>query len=279
VAGALLYLNMEVALGRRTLAGATASKADTSLILKDIFQSLAVFMPCFTSQLPGGIQVYIVTSFCFTLVQSAALRSEGFRQLVGLPSMLTKPTVGIFTQQMIQLKELEMKARKLRGTGPVLGKGVLMYGWQTSFAGSYRKSSIEGCKNTPNDTGTLPLQPFPIRPFPEREIGLSKVVPSGNPLLLPTGPFIPGVSAPPWQLERQQALFTKMAGDARNSPAEETNREYMPQFEEDAMEKANRGESPRPIQFVDVTASKVPKTLALVNVQRLKRKGKNKRAR
>ena len=52
LAGMLLYGNMEVALGRRSMAGETASKADTSKLLKDLFQSFAVFMPCFTAQLP-----------------------------------------------------------------------------------------------------------------------------------------------------------------------------------------------------------------------------------
>ena len=39
LAGALLYLNVEVAVGRRSLSGETASKSNTSRNLKDFFQS------------------------------------------------------------------------------------------------------------------------------------------------------------------------------------------------------------------------------------------------
>ena len=87
LAGAAMYINLETALGKRNLAGEAASKADTGLLLKDIFQSVAVFMPCFASHNPAGMQIYLCTSFMFTTVQSVALRNERFRLMVGLPSL------------------------------------------------------------------------------------------------------------------------------------------------------------------------------------------------
>jgi membrane protein insertase Oxa1/YidC/SpoIIIJ len=53
LAGIMLYGNVEVATGRHNLVGKSAAKADTAVLLKDIFQSVAIFMPCFTAQLAG----------------------------------------------------------------------------------------------------------------------------------------------------------------------------------------------------------------------------------
>jgi membrane protein insertase Oxa1/YidC/SpoIIIJ len=146
LAGVLMYANVEVALGRRSLSGPAAAKSDTALLVKDFFQSFAVFMPCFTSQLPGGVQIYLVTSFAFTCAQSAALRTESIRNLVGLPSMLAPPSLEApkYAQEFIDLKKLEQKAIEMRGSGPVLGKGVLAANLQVSFPGERRKSTIRG---------------------------------------------------------------------------------------------------------------------------------------
>jgi len=281
MAGLLLYGNMEVALGKRTMAGEAASKADTSKLLKDIFQSFAVFMPCFTSHLPGGIQVYLVTSFCFTLVQSAALRTESFRQLVGLPSMLTQPNAGRFSMQLIELKKLEQKARELRGDGPVLGTGVLMHGWETSFPGSYRQSSIQG-----SDPETLkkaePVVSFVLQPYSNvmesRSSATNTPTPTMNfgdattsPMMKPKinyGPYAYGVSAPPWQLEQQrpllEELFAPKIDETINS---KEDREFMPQYDDDVMEKANRGEFPRAPEMVDEI--RTPKVVKKLDAKRL----------
>jgi membrane protein insertase Oxa1/YidC/SpoIIIJ len=265
IAGMLLYGNMEVALGKRNMAGEATSKADTALLLKDLFQSLAIFMPCFTSQLSAGVQVYIVTSFCFTLVQSAALRTESFRQLVGLPSMLTKPAPGRFTTQMLELKLMEQKARELRGDGPVLGKGVLVHGWEVSFAGKYRPTTIKGSTNQDLDptVSELPLIPFRIQVSSNATHTPvdTRFLPSAFPAL-----YIHGISAPMWQLQKQQQVSTEIKSELLSSNDtmvtdapindDSQNREYMPQYTEDIMNMANRGELPptRPSgpQIVDV---------------------------
>jgi membrane protein insertase Oxa1/YidC/SpoIIIJ len=278
LAGVLLYTNMEVALGRRSMAGPAAGKADTAILLKDLFQSLAVLMPCFTSQMPAGIQIYVATTFCFTMVQSAALRTELVRQYLGLPAMnkdasgATAP--GRFTTQMMELKLLEQKARELRGDGPLLGKGVLMHGWEVSFAGRNRPSTIVGsrCRDDatieqpsssslallPTET---PIVPFRIQPSLPSLLPLSQSQPT-IPInhLTPTNqPFIHGISAPHWQLPNPQPPITndRPKEGASHSGATvdemEAQRDYLPDFSDDVMDRANRGELPRPIQFVSET--------------------------
>jgi membrane protein insertase Oxa1/YidC/SpoIIIJ len=251
IAGVLLYGNMEVALGKRNMAGEVTAKADTALLLKDCFQSLAIFMPCFTAQLPAGVQIYIVTSFCFTLMQSTALRTESFRQLVGLPSMLAKPEAGRLTTQMMELKMLEQKAKELRGNGPVLGKGVLVHGWEVSFAGKYRPSSILGGKR--EDRGNSSASQEPLVPFRIQVTADPSSTMPISPELLRTVmsvPYIHGISAPLWQLQQQQQKSSEATGESRSSASDENqtnqngNREYMPQYSDSVMEMANRGERP-----------------------------------
>ena len=280
IAGVLLYGNMEVALGKRNMAGEATAKADTALLLKDLFQSLAIFMPCFTAQLPAGVQIYIVTSFCFTLVQSTALRTESFRQLVGLPSMLAKPEAGRFTTQMMALKQLEQKAKEMRGDGPVLGKGVLVHGWEVSFAGKYRPTTIQGSKNQlqNDDPSEEPLVPFRIQAsiIPESQIPL-------NPRLLPTSlpvPYIHGISAPLWQLQQQQQQqqqqkLNEAAGEEPENPPPEDHREYMPQYTDNVMEMANRGE--RPVVPTTAPILKPPRGVPYQPLAKVPRKPRKKR--
>jgi YidC/Oxa1 family membrane protein insertase len=270
LAGVLLYANMEVALGRRSMAGPAAAKADTAVLLKDLFQSLAVLMPCFTSQMPAGIQIYVATTFCFTMVQSAALRTELVRQYLGLPAMTkdvgAATTPGRFTTQMMELKLLEQKARELRGDGPLLGKGVLMHGWEVSFAGQCRPSTIAGSRN--NDNAAIaqpssvlpteaPIVPFRIQPSLPSLLPLASSQPpiSINTLTSTNQPFIHGISAPHWQLPNPPPTANDRPTDgapqsATTKDEKEAQRDYLPDFSDDVMDRANRGELPRPIQFV-----------------------------
>ncbi len=270
VAGVMLYGNMEVALGKRNMAGEATAKADTAVLLKDLFQSLAVFMPCFTAQLPAGVQIYIVTSFCYTLVQSIALRTESFRQLVGLPSILTKPAPGRFTSEMMALKLLEQKARELRGDGPLLGTGVLSHGWEVSFAGKYRPTTITGSRSNNNtdhvETGSTPLIPFRIQAAKSTVPQHIDTLVANNANVLPStisGPYIHGISAPLWQIQQQQYRPEKdnsvmtAPGNATATTTTLTkddadDREYMIRHTDDVMEQANRGiRPPQPLRIVD----------------------------
>ncbi len=143
-AGAMLYFNVEVAIGRRSLTGPAASKSDFAGLLKDGFQTLAVFMPCFTAQSPAGLQIYLVSSFTWTLFQSAALRNDACRAFLGLPSIGNPPTEPKFAKEFMEFKKLEQEAKEIRGDGPVLGKNVLAVGFETSFPGTKRPSTIVG---------------------------------------------------------------------------------------------------------------------------------------
>ena len=236
LAGLCLYANVEVAVGKRTLSGEAASKSDTAGLLKDIFQSFAVFMPCFSSQLPAGIQIYLVTSFIYTAAQSASLRTESFRQLVGLPSLLAPPPEAVYAQKFIQLKQLEQEARKLRGDGPVLGKhGILARDFEVSFAGNYRPTTIRISKND-SKAKVVPLDLIIGNDVPR--------TPAMN-MPMPAGPYIHGVSAPIWQLQehfRQQQQ--ELESQSRSMQSTASEREYMPQISAQVMEKANRGELP-----------------------------------
>ena len=260
LAGLVLYANVEVAVGRRSLSGKAASQSDTAVLLKDVFQSFAVFMPCFTAQLPSGVQIYLVTSFAFTAVQSIALRTENFRLLVGLPSMLAPSPEAKYAKEFVQLKKLEQKAREARGNGPVLGKhGILAQDLEVSFAGHYRKSSIEPSPGV----------------VPPTQSQNTVVLPNQKPAFqvkLPEGPYVHGVSAPLWQLEEQQRAL-EVEKQMRQSEQSSSDREYMPQHSEEVMEKANRGEVPRATQILDPMAlSKSGSVSDTVSLKRFKKR-------
>jgi hypothetical protein len=59
------------------------------------------------AQSPAGVQVYLLTSFIFTLFQGAALRNDGFRQIVGLPLSSAPLPEGKFVKEFIQYNKLE----------------------------------------------------------------------------------------------------------------------------------------------------------------------------
>ena len=99
-------------------------------------------MPCFMSQSPAGVQIYLLTSFLFTLGQAAALRNDPIRASLGLPLMSAPLPEAKLAKQFIELKELERKAIDARGDGELLGKGILAPGLQASFAGNIRPSTI-----------------------------------------------------------------------------------------------------------------------------------------
>lgn len=143
--GALLYLNVEVAVGRKSLSGETSSQGNLAKFLKDAFQTLAIFMPCFMAQQPSGVQLYLATSMVFTLLQSKAMRNDTVREFLGLPPMSTKPKAmneGEFMKDFFE-KMSERQAAKAKG-GFVLGEGVSVLGAQLLVPrfGKKRKSSI-----------------------------------------------------------------------------------------------------------------------------------------
>ena len=143
--GLLLYMNVEIAVGKQSLGGEVSAKSNMAVLLKDGFQSLAIFMPCFMSQQPSGVQLYLATSMIFTLLQSRAMRNDTIRQAVGLPSIHVKPR-SMSDSDIVQeflAKMAERQAAKARG-GYILGEGVHVTGANISVPrfGKKRRSSI-----------------------------------------------------------------------------------------------------------------------------------------
>ena len=143
--GLLLYMNVEIAVGKQSLGGEVSAKSNVAVLLKDGFQSLAIFMPCFMSQQPSGVQLYLATSMIFTLLQSRAMRNDTIRQAVGLPSIHVKPR-SMSDSDIVQeflAKMAERQAAKARG-GYILGEGVHVTGANISVPrfGKKRRSSI-----------------------------------------------------------------------------------------------------------------------------------------
>merc|ERR1712150_25689 len=152
LSGVLLYANVEYALGRKRLSGDSVSENNLSIFLKDFFQSVSLFMPCFMATSPAGVQIYLATSLSFTFVQSVALRNESFRKCVNLPPLITGgPVEPELAMGFHRLKMIEREAAKVRGDKEVLGKGVLAPGWTASFEGRKRVSTISTSSATKND--------------------------------------------------------------------------------------------------------------------------------
>jgi membrane protein insertase Oxa1/YidC/SpoIIIJ len=235
-AGAMLYINVEVAIGKKSLTGPAASQSDFARLLKDLFQTLAVFMPCFASQSPAGLQIYLVSSFTWTLFQGAALRNDTMRSWVGLPAMGTPPTEPKYAKEFMEFKKLEQKAKEIRGDGPVLGRNVLAVGFETSFPGTNRPSTIKGSEN-----------PLPEPDFVES--ASDAVFPQGPRISMQQasaawgGQFIHGISAPMKELEERmfEEVKESQAKEIASRKLESERSNYMVQPSERDMEAANMG--------------------------------------
>ena len=211
------------------------------------------------------MQIYLCTSFLFTLGQGAALRNNAFRQWAGLPKLGGPPPEAELAKEFMQLKLLERKAQDLRGDGPLLGRGVLAVGLECSFAGTNRPSTIIGS----NPKGG-PLVMLPDRDAVQLTSGRDfhtqvqdETMSAAD--LYGGGPFIHGISAPPEEMmKRRKAVAV----------AEATrNEEYMPVIPDHVMEAANRGERPVTMAPPDVE----PKKESKLNAKQLRqRKGKKR---
>jgi membrane protein insertase Oxa1/YidC/SpoIIIJ len=235
-AGAMLYFNVEMAIGKKSLSGPAASQSDFAGLLKDLFQTLAVFMPCFTAQSPAGLQIYLVSSFTWTLFQGAALRNDAIRVWVGLPPMGNPPTEPKYAKEFMEFKKLEQKAKEIRGDGPVLGRNVMAVGFETSFPGTNRPSTITGSDlppelETENETSsTAELSRIP-------QVSMEQASAAWG------GKYIHGISASMNELEGRlmDGLREERAKEVASQKLTSEQEQYMTQSSQRDIEAANLG--------------------------------------
>lgn len=232
ITGLLLYWNVETAVGKKALSGETSSQSRMALFLKDAFQSLAVFMPCFMAQQPSGVQIYLTTSMLFSLLQSVAMRDDAVREYIGLPALNAKP-VDMGDSSFVQEFMREMKERdeaKARG-GFVVGEGILKIGSHAVAIseGEKRKSSIVVEKSDEQLIESGQIKAVPIE-LPTYTISSLLV----NPQLLDV-----------WSAK--QTLQRSPEMQPVNYP--EITMQSMPDVPLHVMEAANRGERVKEIEM------------------------------
>lgn len=235
VTGALLYFNVETAVGKKALSGETSSQSKLALAMKDFFQSLAIFMPCFMVQQPSGVQIYLMTSMIFSLCQSVAMRNDSVREAVGLPPMYQKPKgmeEGKFVKEFMEMMR-ERQEAKARGEF-ILGEGVLKLGGMPAQTGRRRKSTIEVVKSEEDVI--------------KESVGGSKVQAVEIELPLYT---LTSLLINPDQFATRPAPIA--APPMRNMPtpsfASDQSLQTMPDISMETMERANRGEKPVQIEM------------------------------
>jgi hypothetical protein len=267
--GALLYFNVETAVGKRALSGETSSQSRLALVMKDFFQSLAIFMPCFMVQQPSGVQIYLMTSMVFSLCQSVAMRNDAVREAVGLPPMYQKPKgmeEGKFVKEFMEMMR-ERQEAKARGEF-ILGEGVLRLGSMPARVGRKKKSTIEVSKsdedrmNESVGEGNVKAVEIELPMYTLKSLLV-------NPELLSTRPT--------------PMLQPSFPGSIQSFGALDQTLQSMPDISMDVMEKANRGEKPVKIEMAPqelLEQSKKndgPIDINKLKMKREKQKGKNKK--
>jgi hypothetical protein len=257
-AGVMLYTNVEVAIGKKSLSGPTASQSDFARLLKDLFQTLAVFMPCFTSQSPAGLQIYLVSSFTWTLFQSAALRNDTVRGFIGLPAMGTPPTEPKYAKEFMEFKKLEQKAKEIRGDGPVLGRNVLAVGFETSFPGTNRPSTIKGSGTPPPDVAD-PVETIESSSTPSSSNTFTRTpaISMDQASAVWGGQFVHGISAPMHEIEERimDEMKKAQAKEVASQKFQSEKDQYMIQSSERDMEAANLGVRLAPTSILEEQSS------------------------
>ena len=256
--GALLYFNVETAVGRRALSGETSSQSKLALAMKDFFQSLAIFMPCFMVQQPSGVQIYLMTSMVFSLCQSVAMRNDRVREAVGLPPMYQKPKgmeEGKFVKEFMEIMQ-ERQEAKARGEF-ILGEGVSRLGGMSPRVGKRIKSSIKISKS---DEDLL------------KENVDVKAVEIELPMYTLTSLLVN-----PEQFAQTPAPLTRPilseASLSSSFSAQNQTIQSMPEIPMDLMEKANKGEKPVKIEMAPPELiQKHKKVDGPIDVNRLKMK-------
>lgn len=272
-AGLLLYLNVELAVGKKALSGETSSKSNLAKILKDAFQTLAIFMPCFMAQQPSGVQLYLATSMLFTLLQSSAMRNDIVREKIGLPAMNTKPK-GMMEGEYVKdfmAKMAERQAAKAKG-GFIMGEGVHVTGAQIGVPrkGKKRKSSIvvDTIESEELDESKMLKIELPDHTLQSPLLVVPDMYKS-TPV-----PFLHGMV--------HGTFHTPHSGMTPTSKTEE-DQLSMPDIPDSVMEAANRGEKPE--KRIEIVSKELlaksnqsrRKNAGPINAQKLKSKWNRKK--
>jgi len=267
LSGMFLYLNVEVAVGRKSLSGETTSKSNLARYLKDGFQSLAVLMPCFMSQSPAGVQIYLLTSFIFTLFQGAALRSDPFRELVGLPVMNAPLPESIFAKEFIQINNLESKTFGV--LSPKLSSSYIPYDRVLSRDDYAEMEKMKSeMKNNSNQENTFE--------------GICALAPDYHPSYEPSSTFTIVKNVSDLYINivntaEEEKKARKIKQDSTLT-SKETPRVIAPS-PDDVMDAANRGERPpRPIKFAPVDKADIKDDSLKTKSLKLKRRKKGRKS-
>jgi hypothetical protein len=233
-----------MSVGKQALSGEASSKSNIAQVLKDVFQSLAIFMPCFMAQQPSGVQLYLLTSMIFTLAQAKAMRNDVIRSAIGLPSIHAKPRnmsdsdiVKNFLEQMS-----ERQAAKARG-GYVLGEGVHVTGANISVPrfGKKRPSSI--VIDDSSSSSTIDRSNMISIELPDHTLRSPLLV---QPQMFATTP-IPYMHGMTTTVLHHTPRTTNFGGTEEEMLS-------MPDIPLSAIEAANRGEMPQQVTGAGATA-------------------------
>jgi len=215
-----------------------------------IIPGLAVLMPCLMAQSPAGVQIYLLTSFIFTLFQGAALRNDGFRQVVGLPLAGAPPPEGKFVNEFILYNKLERQTY-----------GILSPKFQSNFR-PYAEVL------TPEDMKRM-----------KQEAKESKKESSIEGIGVYAAQFQPAFQPSPVALIVNQIAESVKIGLARdknrgqNRITSDQVTEIAPSPDE-IMEAANKGE--KPAASIQITAESRTKEESTLNTKKLSMKQKKK---
>jgi len=212
-------------------------------------------MPCLMAQSPAGVQIYLVTSFIFTLFQSAGLRNDAFRQIFGLEPRGAPPPEGKFVKEHILYTQLERDTYGI--LSPKFQYNVRPYGQMVSpeEIKRFEESAKELVKNTAIS-------------------GLGVLAPENQPAFEPSPTFLIVNSI----AESVKVRGEKEKNKGQNRIASEQIIEIAASPEE-IMEAANRGDRPAaPIRIAPESTKEKETTLKTKTLTMKKKRGKsNKR--
>lgn len=214
-------------------------------------------MPCITATSPAGVQIYLLTSFIFTLFQGAALRHNPIRKYIGLPPYNTPISQSKFLQDSIQLSILESTTR-----GIISPKAAFNYSpYMSNYISKSDMDEMMRLSKERNEQKKLQsISGIGVR-SPQYQDAYEE-----SPVYLIVN-----------QIKNMQKRIDSSTTMKKKDSIPLNQIQQIGPTQEEMMEAANRGELPRrPIQ-ITTTKKNVPKneTLQIKHLKRMKHK-KNK---